>query len=127
MVPEAAAVAKRRQGAEEAQFAGVEGLLEIFQEQTTEETSQHPDRQEEIALGADSSAAVGRETTSGDNAIQMRMMEQHLFPRVEQGKEAEPGAEVVGIGGCCKRLPYSDRRLRRSPRASSYNAALRSR
>ncbi len=32
VAPEAAAIAERREGAEEAQFVGVEGLLQIFQE-----------------------------------------------------------------------------------------------
>jgi hypothetical protein len=39
-----AAVAERHQAAKEAQFVGFEGLLQIFQEQTTEATSEHPDR-----------------------------------------------------------------------------------
>jgi hypothetical protein len=77
------------------------GDLQIFQEQTTEETSQQPDRQEEIAPAGDPLAAIGRETTSGDDAMQMKMMEQHVSPGVERGKEAEFGAEVLGVGTDC--------------------------
>jgi hypothetical protein len=36
--------------------------------------------------------------------MQVRMMEQHLSPGMEHGKEAEFGAEVLGIGDCPQRL-----------------------
>ena len=45
-----AAVAERRQGAKEAQFVAFDCLLQIFQDQTTEDTSEHSDRHLNLSL-----------------------------------------------------------------------------
>ena len=71
----------------------------VGQEQPTEETRQHADRQKEVGPAGDPTGAIGRETATGDDAVQVRMMEQRLAPRVEDGEEADLGAEVLGIGG----------------------------
>ena len=42
------------------------------------------------------SVELQNQTAAGDHAMQVRMMEQHLSPGMEHGKEAEFGAEVLG-------------------------------
>ena len=94
-----AAVAERLQAPAEGQFIGIEGLLQRGKEQPTEETSEHADGQKEVGSTADPTTAVGREPAAGDDAMQVRMMEQCLAPSVEDGEEAELCAEMLGIGG----------------------------
>ena len=45
--------------------------------------------------------AIARQASAGDDAMQMRMMEQVLAPGVQHGEEADLGAQVLGIGGDC--------------------------
>jgi len=96
---EGAAIAERLQAPAEGQLFGVEGLLQSGKEQPPEETSEHADGQKEGGPTRDPTAAVARETATGDDAMQVRMMEQRLAPTVEDGEEAELCAEMLGIGG----------------------------
>ena len=59
---------KRRRKAE---LAGVEGLLQILEEQAAEQPGQHPHRQEEAGPAGDPAGAIGREPAPGDHAVQM--------------------------------------------------------
>ncbi len=95
---ESASVTERLQGAEEGEFSGVKSLLQSLQEQPAVETGEHPDRQEEVGPAGDPTSVVCGEPATGDDAMQLRMMEQCLSPGVENGKEAEFGAEVLRIG-----------------------------
>jgi hypothetical protein len=58
----------------EDQFIGIESLLQKGKEQPTEETSEHADGQKESGPTGDPMAAVGRETATGDDAMQVRVM-----------------------------------------------------
>ena len=49
---------QRLQGGKELQLAGIECLFEIFEEQSPEQTAQHPNRQEEIGAAGDPTRAV---------------------------------------------------------------------
>src|SRR5258707_11941263 len=69
---------ERLQRGEELQLPGVEGLLQIAQEQTPEETGENRDRQEEPRPAGDPSRAVRREPTAGDDAMQVGMQQQSL-------------------------------------------------
>jgi hypothetical protein len=84
---------------EELQFPRIEGLLQIPQEQATEEMRKNPDGQEEPGPAGDPSSAVWREPTAGDDAMQVGMMQQILAPSVQHGEEANLRAQVFGIGG----------------------------
>ena len=68
------AVAERLQVPVEGQLFGVEGLLQKGQEQPTEKTSEHADGEKEVGPAGDPTAAVGRETATGDDAMQVGMM-----------------------------------------------------
>ena len=74
MALEGAAVAERLQGAEEGKFAGIECPFQVLQEQPAEQTGQHVDGQKEGRPAGDPTVAVARETTTGDDAMQVWMM-----------------------------------------------------
>ena len=83
----------------EGQLLGDEGLLQMRQETAggRDETSTRTGRKK--LRPASDPAAIGRETAAGNDAMQVRMMEQCLAPGVEHGEKAELGAEMLGIGG----------------------------
>ena len=99
VAPESRSVAELLQRGEERQLAGEKCLLQIGQEQPTEETRQGPNRKEEARPAGDPSRAVRRETSARDNAVQMWVMQEILAPRMEYGEEADLGSQMRGIGG----------------------------
>src|SRR5208337_3339174 len=60
----------------ERQPAGEEFLVQIGQKQPAEETRQDPNREEEARPAGDPSRAVGRETSTRDNAVQMWVVQE---------------------------------------------------
>ena len=101
VAPEGTAVAKPLKTAVEGQLLGVEGLFQRGKEQPTEQTSEHADGQKELGPAGDPTAAVGRKTATGDDAMQVWMVQQGLAPSVKDGEEAELGAKMFGISGDC--------------------------
>ena len=74
----------------------------LFQHQTPEQPRQHPDRQEETAAAAaagDKAFAVKREPAAGNDHMHMRMMRERRSPSMKHCRDADPGAEMLGIGG----------------------------
>jgi hypothetical protein len=69
-----AALAERLQAPVEGQLIGVEGLLQRGQEEPAEETSEHAHGQKEGRPAGDPTAAVARETATGDDAMQVGMI-----------------------------------------------------
>ena len=81
------------------QLAGVEGVLQLPQEQSAEQPRQHAHRQEEAGAASDPARAVERGAAAGHHAMDVRMMLQGLAPGVEHRGHADLGAEMLGIGG----------------------------
>ena len=92
-------IGQRLERGAEAQLTVVEGVLQGGQEEPAEEARQHADRQEEARSARDPARPVRREAAAGDDAMEMRMMDQRLSPRVQDGEEADRGAQVRRIGG----------------------------
>ncbi len=67
--------------------------------QATEQTGQDSHRQEESWSTSDPALAIGGESSTGNDAMNMRMVEQVLPPGVEYGEESDFGTQVLGIGG----------------------------
>jgi hypothetical protein len=67
---------------------GVEGLLQRVEKDPTEEPRQDTDRQEESRSTGDPPGAIGREASTGDDTMEMRVMHQGLSP---------------GVGALCRR------------------------
>lgn len=64
-----------------------------------EDPTEHADGQEEAATTVDPAGAVERESTGGHETVQVRMVQQRLSPGVEEGEEADAGAEMARIRG----------------------------
>lgn len=95
----AAPVAERGERSVETQRARVVGKLEGLQKEATEEPRENPHRQEEARPTGDPSRPIRRQATTGNDTVQMGMMEERLSPGVEHGEEADCRAEVARIGG----------------------------
>ena len=90
-----------RQGVErpaEVEVPRVESLLERVEQEATEQAGQHADREEEPWTAADPSSAIRGQATARDDAVEMRVMHEGLPPRMQDGKEADVGAQMGWIG-----------------------------
>ncbi len=90
-------VGKRRK---EPQFAGLEGVLQPLEKQSSEQPREHSHWQEEAGAARHPALPVLREAAARHHAVQVRMMDQILLPGVQQGRdEANVGAQMSGISG----------------------------
>ena len=85
--------------AEEVQLSGLEGSAQRLQKQPPEQARQHPDRQEEARTAGNPAGAVRRRAAARHDAMEMGMVAEGLAPAVQHRDEADPGAEMLGIGG----------------------------
>ena len=60
---------KRLEEREEPEFAGVESLLQIRQEQSAEQARQHPYGQEETGAARNPPGAIGRDSATRDDTM----------------------------------------------------------
>ena len=74
-----------------------ESSLERGDELAAEDTAEHFDGKKEGLAGGDPASVIRSEATSGDHAVDMRMMLQSLIPSVEHAEEADLCAQVAGI------------------------------
>ena len=88
-----------RQIAEEVQGAGVEGSLQTFEEQAAEEPGERLDGEEEVRPPGDPSRAVVGKTAAWNDAMDMGMMRQRLAPCMQDGDDADLGAEPAWVSG----------------------------
>jgi hypothetical protein len=72
----------------------VEGVLEQAQQLAAEDLGKDTHRQEEVAAGGDPAGVVDGEAPAGDDAVDMRMVEELLGPGVQDGGEADLRAEA---------------------------------
>ena len=96
---EGVGVAQRFELRIEVQLTGPERAVQLFEEQPAEEPGQHPHRQEEAGAASDPVLAIGGEAPARHHAVHMGMMQQLLAPGMQDGDEADLGAQVLGIGG----------------------------
>ena len=73
--------------------------MEVHQKQAAEQSGQDSHGQEESWSTGDPSQAVGGESSAGNYAMDMRMVEQILPPGVEDGEKSDFRTQVLGIGG----------------------------
>src|SRR5207249_10926977 len=83
---------------EEPQLARVEGFLQTRQEQSAEQTGQHPYGQEETRSAGDPPGAIEGDSASRNDTMEVGMKKQVLSPTMEYGKEADFSSQMVGIG-----------------------------
>src|SRR5271166_3873682 len=96
---EGALVGERREVAEEDEAVGLLQGREAVEEQAAEEAREHAHGQEESGLAGDPARPVGRQAAAGNDDVDMRVMGQRRTPGVENGGEADAGAQMFGVGG----------------------------
>ena len=79
----------------EAQF----GLVELFEEESAEESGQHTHWKKEVLAATDPTRSVGAGAATGNNAVDVRMVQQVLAPGVQDREEADLGPQVFGVCG----------------------------
>src|SRR6516162_7731995 len=84
--------------AEELQFAGGVRDDKLLQEQPAEQGRENLYREEVMGPAGDPTFTVERESATRHNHVDMRMMVERRTPGMEDGEEADAGAEVAGVG-----------------------------
>jgi hypothetical protein len=75
------------------------GPLEGRHELPAEDFPQHPDRKKESIAWVNPSLVIQRQTTGGQDAVDMGVILELLIPSVQHAEEADLGAQVLGIPG----------------------------
>ena len=83
---------------EELQFAASVHGFETLQEQAPEQAGEHANRQEEAGPAGDPTLAIRRYAAARNDAVDMGMVIEVLAPGVQDGGDADVGAEVLGVG-----------------------------
>ena len=94
---EGGGIVERGEGVAELEPAGAEGLLEQFEEEAAEQAGQDEDGEEETGAAGDPAVTVGSDAAAGDDAVQVGVKREHLPPGMQDGEEADLGAEVFGV------------------------------
>jgi hypothetical protein len=84
-------------GACEVELAPTICLVQRVEKQTAEELAEHLHGYEIVRPCRDPVHAVRGEPAAGDDAVQVRMEQQVLSPGVQDGREADLRAQVIGI------------------------------
>ena len=96
---EGALVCERGEIAEEVQSTGVLQRGEAFEEEPAEQAREDAHREEEASLAGDPARSVRRQATAGNDDVDMGVMGERRAPGVEDGGEADAGAEMLRVGG----------------------------
>ena len=94
-----ARIGQWRQVGVEPQRACIEGPLQLFEKQAPEQAREHTHRQEETGATGDPARAIRGQTAAWHHAVQMRVIQQVLAPRVQDRDTADFGTEVLRVGG----------------------------
>lgn len=97
---------------EELQLTGREGFLQVLQKQSSEQTWEHPDREEEAGLAGDPSIAVARQAAAHDHTMQMRMMKQVLAQVCSTPKKPISAPRCLRSAAMVRRVSAAARKSR---------------
>src|SRR5215469_7827291 len=98
MTAESLRISQGLERSEELQLARVESLLQILQEQSTEQAGQHPHRQEEARAAGDPPGSIEGDSAARNDTMEVGMKNQGLSPTMEYSKEADFSSQMLGIG-----------------------------
>ena len=93
---ESGGVGERGEIAEEAEFAAAEGRRQAVEEQPAEGLRQGADGEQEVGFAGDPSLPVEGDAAAGNEAMDMGVVGQRLSPGVQDGDQADPGAQALG-------------------------------
>ena len=94
---EGAWIVQMGEAAVKLEIASLKGRLQPGGELATEDAAEDPDGQKEAAGGGDPSVVVRSQAAGGQDAVDMRVEQQSLIPRVQDAEESDLGSEVPGI------------------------------
>src|ERR1019366_6359730 len=94
---EGAVVVQRGTGTFKRELVMMKGTAQSGDELTAEDPTEDPHRQEEMRPCSDPASVVECQTTARHHTVNMRMSIKLLSPGVEDGEEADLGAEMLGI------------------------------
>ena len=92
-------IAQAIQRVEESEFTAIKGLSQQFKKQAPKQPGQHPYWQEEARLARYPLLRVGRYPSARYDAVQVRMMQQVLAPRMQYCDKADLSAKMLGVSG----------------------------
>ena len=96
---EGGGIGERGEGAGQVQAALAVGVFEGLEEEGAEAAREDADGQEEAGPAGDPAIALRGEAAAGDDAVQMGVEGKIRAPGMQDGEEADRGAEVLGVGG----------------------------
>jgi len=79
--------------------AVVKSLLEVSEQLAAKKAAQDSNGKEEVLLGANPVSTIGRDASTGNYAMKVRVMKQVLAPGVENSQKPNVGAEVFRVFG----------------------------
>jgi len=88
---------QRRNRARKDQLGGLERLSETVKKLAPKETRENSNREEESSPYGDPAIAGEVYAPSGHDHVQMRVIDQSLTPRMEDGHEPDPRTEMVWV------------------------------
>ena len=80
-------------------MAGVVGRDQLLQEQPAEQAREHAHGQEEAGPARHPALAVGRDAAARHDHVDVRVMGHGRAPSVQHRGDADPGAQMLRIGG----------------------------
>jgi len=83
----------------EDQIPCLKAVFELIEELASEQRGHHPEGMKESLAARHPAATIRRQTSSGDDAVNMWMVHEVLSPGMENRYEADPCAEVLWIVG----------------------------
>jgi hypothetical protein len=83
----------------EAKFALTEVAFQSADKLAAKNLSEHGDGKKEASARGDPMRVIERQSAGGDHTMGMGVMLEFLIPGVEHAKEADFGAEMLGIAG----------------------------
>jgi hypothetical protein len=83
----------------DAKASGLGGAAEMSEEAGSEASTEDADRKEEASAGGDPARAIGRESTAGDDAVNVGVVVEALAPGVKERHEPDLRPEVLRIAG----------------------------
>src|ERR1700680_575065 len=90
---------KRLQLAMEAQLGVIKRAAQVLRKLGAEEPTEHLHGQEKLPATSNPAGTVGSDAAAGNDAVEMRMVMQILSPGVKHRHEADPRAQMFGVGG----------------------------
>ena len=72
---------------------------EAVEEEPAEQAREYAHGQEEASPAGDPARSVRRQTASGNDDVNVRMVGQRRAPGVQHGGEADPRAQMLRVGG----------------------------